>query len=152
MDYSVFSVDLCKIAIFQINWFRYRLQYNIKMSTNKSSVVIPTTSSNKNPVVEDFKVKFKTEICRNYQNGHCEYGSKCAFAHGEKELREAPTDFEAAKKQPCERLMKYGYCLYGEECPYDHSGVKLNQQKRRSCEKIVPILPNLCWQATLQNV
>lgn len=31
--------------------------------------------------------KYKTEICRNWQNGHCAFGLKCTFAHGASELR-----------------------------------------------------------------
>ena len=29
---------------------------------------------------------YKTIICKNWENGFCQYGSNCAFAHGENEL------------------------------------------------------------------
>ena len=33
-------------------------------------------------------VKYKTAICKNYQlHGHCNYGTRCQFAHGVGELR-----------------------------------------------------------------
>jgi hypothetical protein len=31
--------------------------------------------------------KYKTELCRNWQHGHCVFGNKCIFAHGTAELR-----------------------------------------------------------------
>lgn len=31
---------------------------------------------------------YKTQLCVNYQNGYCKYGSMCKFAHGEQELRQ----------------------------------------------------------------
>ena len=36
----------------------------------------------------DYKEKFKTELCRNWLNGHCSFDNKCVFAHGKEELRE----------------------------------------------------------------
>jgi len=30
---------------------------------------------------------YKTEMCENFQDGNCEFGSKCDFAHSEKEKR-----------------------------------------------------------------
>lgn len=39
------------------------------------------------PVVNsDFRVKFKTEMCKNFMTTHCEFGDKCSFAHGREEL------------------------------------------------------------------
>lgn len=32
---------------------------------------------------DEFKSKFKTEICKNWMNGKCDFGDRCAFAHGE---------------------------------------------------------------------
>lgn len=30
---------------------------------------------------------YKTQLCRNYRNGTCSYGSRCTFAHGESDRR-----------------------------------------------------------------
>ena len=35
----------------------------------------------------DAPAKYKTEICRNWQSGHCAFATKCTFAHGARELR-----------------------------------------------------------------
>ena len=32
--------------------------------------------------------KYKTEMCRNWQRGNCEFGERCTFAHGAIELRQ----------------------------------------------------------------
>ena len=34
----------------------------------------------------DFTIKYKTELCRNFELGTCKYGDKCAFAHGVNEI------------------------------------------------------------------
>ena len=33
--------------------------------------------------------KFKTSICRNFQNGNCQMGEACHFAHGDEDLRKS---------------------------------------------------------------
>ena len=60
----------------------------------------------------DFKIKYKTELCKNFANGSCEFGSACAFAHGGEELR-------AGAKQ-CYQFAQYGHCTYGESCQFAH--------------------------------
>ena len=43
----------------------------------------------KNIIEEEnkFDPKYKTELCKKFQNtGHCPYGFKCRFAHGNEEL------------------------------------------------------------------
>lgn len=43
----------------------------------------------KNIIEEEnkFDPKYKTELCKKFQNtGHCPYGFKCRFAHGKEEL------------------------------------------------------------------
>ncbi|OMJ64994.1 hypothetical protein SteCoe_40036 [Stentor coeruleus] len=36
----------------------------------------------------EYNEKYKTELCRNWQNGFCSFNGKCVFAHGKEELRE----------------------------------------------------------------
>jgi hypothetical protein len=38
--------------------------------------------------------RFKTELCRCFmETGYCQFGSRCQFAHGRIELREAKKSF-----------------------------------------------------------
>jgi len=49
-------------------------------------------SSYSQPTDRTFKASlYKTEICHTWkEQGHCEYGEKCTFAHGLRELRKRP--------------------------------------------------------------
>jgi CCCH-type zinc finger/Zinc finger C-x8-C-x5-C-x3-H type (and similar) len=67
------------------------------------------------------EAKIKTEICRNWETGSCEYGEKCFFAHGLKELREK-SGLKLQKVQKCENYFKFGYCINGSKCLFKHSG------------------------------
>lgn len=37
--------------------------------------------------LERKRASYKTKLCRNYMNGHCQFGNSCQFAHGSEELR-----------------------------------------------------------------
>jgi hypothetical protein len=64
--------------------------------------------------------RVKTEICRNWEAGLCEYGEKCVFAHGQQELREK-SNSRITKDQKCEKFFKFGYCISGSKCQFNHS-------------------------------
>ena len=66
------------------------------------------------------EAKIKTEICRNWEAGSCEYGDKCFFAHGMKELREK-FSAKIVKTQKCESFFKFGYCMNGIKCQFKHT-------------------------------
>ena len=53
--------------------------------TPMKSVVLSPNKSRGNK--EDFRTKYKTEKCKFYELGNCRYGDKCAFAHGESEVK-----------------------------------------------------------------
>jgi len=75
----------------------------------------------------DFIRKYKTELCRNWASGHCEFGPACTFAHGLRELREKPeSGFSRSKK--CKQFLKTGICSNKATCTLDH-GVE-RQRKR----------------------
>eukprot|EP01084_Bolivina_argentea_P191061 328210_1 len=47
--------------------------------------------------------KRKTELCRNWLNGFCAYGDKCAFAHGHHDIRQcsfSSDDFASISSSP----------------------------------------------------
>ena len=68
----------------------------------------------------NFKTKWKTEICRNWEMyGECKYGNNCAFAHGDTELKQRNLSFNY-KTKPCRQFFESGYCSYGIRCQFSH--------------------------------
>ena len=71
--------------------------------------------------IEGFKVKYKTEICKNWrQTGKCEFKNSCSFAHGSHELKQKTDIHKNYKTKQCKRFHKDGYCPYGERCQFLH--------------------------------
>ncbi|CAO0795623.1 unnamed protein product [Mucor circinelloides] len=65
-------------------------------------------------------VLYKTEFCRNWTElGHCRYGKKCRYAHGELELRTVPRHTRY-KTQICRAYHMDGSCPYGIRCTFVH--------------------------------
>ena len=74
----------------------------------------------RNPKADGQQVKFKTEICRKWETGQCEFGSKCAFAHGVDELKKKDFIPKNYKTTLCKPFFEKGYCLYGPRCQFSH--------------------------------
>mmetsp|Transcript_12190 Transcript_12190/g.23130 ORF Transcript_12190/g.23130 Transcript_12190/m.23130 type:complete len:114 (-) Transcript_12190:418-759(-) len=70
-------------------------------------------------------VKYKTEMCRNWLQGYCAFGTSCNFAHGHDELRNKQND-----EKPCQHFFQHGYCLYGVRCQFSHA--RLNFEHKRA--------------------
>jgi putative component of toxin-antitoxin plasmid stabilization module len=68
----------------------------------------------------DFRVKYKTEICRNWELGTCEFGDNCAFAHGIEELRNKVNMGLKYKTKKCKQFHEQGVCQYGSRCQFKH--------------------------------
>eukprot|EP00826_Nyctotherus_ovalis_P015417 TRINITY_DN14382_c0_g2_i13.p2 TRINITY_DN14382_c0_g2~~TRINITY_DN14382_c0_g2_i13.p2 ORF type:complete len:156 (-),score=29.08 TRINITY_DN14382_c0_g2_i13:472-939(-) len=69
----------------------------------------------------DFIVKYKTEMCKNWEkSGHCEFQAKCAFAHGEHELRQKTHVTPQYKTRKCWSFYETGFCPYGHRCQFLH--------------------------------
>ena len=69
----------------------------------------------------DFKIKYKTELCKFYQiNGHCKFGDNCAYAHGIENLRSKVTNSTAYRTRKCNQFYEKGYCPYGSRCQFQH--------------------------------
>jgi len=78
-------------------------------------------STSRRPARElDFRMKYKTEVCRNWENGFCEFGDRCAFAHGYDELRQKTHLAGNYKTKPCKQFFELGYCMYGPRCQFKH--------------------------------
>ena len=70
---------------------------------------------------EDFKIKYKTELCKYYEiNGYCKYGDSCAYAHGKENLRSKITNTTAYRTKKCSQFFQNGYCPYGNRCQFAH--------------------------------
>mmetsp|Transcript_32795 Transcript_32795/g.29662 ORF Transcript_32795/g.29662 Transcript_32795/m.29662 type:complete len:99 (+) Transcript_32795:400-696(+) len=71
--------------------------------------------------VEDYKRKYKTEMCKNWElKGQCKFGDKCCFAHGKHELKAKSLTHVKYKTKPCKQYHHTGYCPYGQRCQYLH--------------------------------
>lgn len=66
-------------------------------------------------------LKFKTELCRNWVEGTCEFQTKCSFAHGVEELRLPLRLPEKYKTKACRQFFEAGYCMYGGRCQFRHT-------------------------------
>lgn len=70
--------------------------------------------------------RYKTEMCRPFEEtGHCRYGSKCQFAHGNRELR-GLNRHPRYKTEFCRTFHTTGFCTYGQRCNFIH-----NEDERR---------------------
>lgn len=61
-----------------------------------------------------YKVKFKTELCKNFQlQGTCRFGDACCYAHGQHELRDKKHLNSNYKSKICKHFHGQGGCPYG---------------------------------------
>jgi len=83
----------------------------------------------KNIIEEEnkFDPKYKTELCKKFQNtGCCPYGFKCRFAHGKEELI-IKSQGSNYKKKKCKTFHEKGYCPYGSRCSFRHEERKFSE-------------------------
>lgn len=81
-----------------------------------NSTTVPSTENAQTA----FKVKFKTELCKNWQIGDCKFGPKCAFAHGFEEISEKRNLPNNYKTKICKQFHEEMYCSYGARCQFVH--------------------------------
>ena len=87
----------------------------------------------------NFRTKWKTEICRNWEMyGECKYGNNCSFAHGDSELKQRKISFNY-KTKPCKQFFELGYCSYGIRCQFSHkkNGIFCDNNNKISYLKII---------------
>jgi len=76
----------------------------------------------KNGGEQDFRVKYKTEVCKYWNAyGTCQFGEQCAFAHGKKDLRDKVHISTNYKTKKCIQFHENLYCPYGQRCQFLHS-------------------------------
>ncbi len=76
------------------------------------------------------KTKYKTEMCKNWiEVGHCRYGVKCQFAHGDHELhgKAPPANNNKYKSKTCTTFADRLYCPYGQRCLFKHEDRSLEE-------------------------
>ena len=116
-------------------------EYNF--SFNKANN--PSTTTNFKGKASDFKIKYKTELCKFYElTGECKYGDNCAYAHGIENLRTKVTNTTAYRTKKCIQFFENGYCPYGSRCQFQHQ-LKNNilnnpYEKGMSYKKILEII------------
>ena len=96
----------------------------------------------------DFKIKYRTELCKNYEcYGYCQFGDNCAYAHGIENLRSKVTNTTAYRTKKCTQFFEQGYCPYGNRCQFAHQ-LKTNiinnpYDKEMSYSKILETISKL---------
>lgn len=55
---------------------------------------------------------FKTKLCKNFEEGFCQFGAECLFAHGEKDI------IKQQRSEPC-WFFNTDICT-NKLCPYEH--------------------------------
>ena len=106
-----------------INWAsRKNSKDSSNLSTSNEDISEKKEYNNKyKATASDFKIKYKTELCKNYEmTGTCIYGNSCAYAHGIENLRSKVTNTTAYRSKKCKRFFEKGYCPYGSRCQFQH--------------------------------
>ena len=76
---------------------------------------------------QSYKLKKKTELCRNWESGRdCSFGKNCAYAHGEEELITKVHVPDNYKTKLCNQFHEEGYCPYGTRCQFLHLKIQKN--------------------------
>ena len=114
-EYNGYSNDLSNEQNYVINSDEKEFNKNNKKKNHKKRQG-PFKST-----AEDFKIKYKTELCKYYEiNGFCKYGDNCAYAHGKENLRSKITNTTAYRTKKCVQFFQNGYCPYGNRCQFAH--------------------------------
>ena len=105
---------------------------------------VGTSMQKQKLVVNESTPKYKTRLCHNWLNGHCEFGTGCTFAHGDSELRagekenadNSQNDLRhnvigdpAKYKTTICRNWVTGECDYGARCFFAHGQGELRPLK-----------------------
>lgn len=67
---------------------------------------------------------FKVSMCKNMEQGECQFGPTCRYAHHPSELRPNPK----YKTSMCHSMMNQGHCERGDECKYAHDRSELQSE------------------------
>ena len=94
-----------------------------------TSVHITIMSNLGNPGA--MKPGYKTSLCKNFSDdGTCNFGDRCNFAHGTADLRRGIQDHGEKpifKTSMCRNIMSQGSCNHGQACRFAHSPQELQR-------------------------
>ena len=92
----------------------------ISFGDHSSGISSSASSSKRRYYQEKKNTLYKTEICRLFEdNGFCQFGDDCIFAHGSSELRPLPKH-PKYKTEICRAFWELGQCSYGKRCNFLH--------------------------------
>eukprot|EP00930_Biecheleria_cincta_P026870 TRINITY_DN18893_c0_g1_i2.p1 TRINITY_DN18893_c0_g1~~TRINITY_DN18893_c0_g1_i2.p1 ORF type:complete len:313 (-),score=31.28 TRINITY_DN18893_c0_g1_i2:64-966(-) len=77
------------------------------------------------------KLFYKTQMCQRYEQGMCNYGSECTYAHTDEELRKKPNMIKTAL---CKKFENTGYCGRGDRCDFAHGWHEIRAYKTTICK------------------
>jgi butyrate response factor 1 len=98
----------------------------------------PKTAQTKNANSDDGDVKYKTELCRNFElTRRCRYGNRCSYAHGKEELVHKKHINLHYKSKKCNKFFERGFCEYGARCQYLHKEDSHTHILDSYCEKLL---------------
>ena len=104
---------------------------------------------------DDTKLKYKTEMCRNFEStGRCKFGNKCSFAHGKDELLNKKHINLHYKSKRCNKFFDNGFCEYGSRCQYLHKEDSFSHILDSYCEKLLVWIdrnPNLDMSSIMKK-
>lgn len=96
-------------------------QYFYPPQEEEVGIVLNSALRAKKKVTPDDE-KYKTELCKNWiEQGRCNYGKKCRFAHGRHELVEKNVKQKIRyRSRQCNTFFTTGMCPYGVRCMFAH--------------------------------
>lgn len=68
----------------------------------------------------EFRIKERTELCRNWLQNTCKFGEKCSFAHGIEQVQKKHHCNGRYKLTRCNGYHNNLVCLYGTRCQFAH--------------------------------
>ena len=115
------------------------LELKSKCSKKANTLKNSKCNSASHPVDDEIK-KYKTELCKNFEEtGRCKFGKKCKFAHGKEEMKVKAYVGLQYKTKPCEKFYNLGFCPYGNRCLYLHDCSQTGMLET-FCEKVLAVL------------
>ncbi len=92
-------------------------QEDYELATIKKPKKQFNSNQERDKFVKNYQMKFKTEMCRNWElTGKCKFQNSCSFAHGKEELMKKKHLPENYKTKLCVQFHTTSYCPYGNRC------------------------------------